>query len=146
MKLVEEYQEDLRQKKLVDGWGRTWTRNYVPEHIARLNEEPIGKIYPKNNYVFSRHLPLKNHPEFRIDVEFEMTDKSPYFRMWTDDLKYGDHLEIVFDGKTKRGQKCSKQCFVIKDIDRLRAEWRRNHPEENVINDVFKEFMEDLNE
>lgn len=129
--LKEEY---LKQKKLEDGWGKEWNSNYIPNHIIELNKKPKGIVYPKNNYVYSRHLPLKNHPEYRLDVEFELIDDSPYLRMWTDDLKYSDYLEIVFDNK--------KQCFVIKGIDKLRADWRKNHPDEDVIDDVFDEFTE----
>jgi hypothetical protein len=114
-------------KKLVDGWGKEWNRNYIPEYIRELNENPIGVVYPKNNYVFSRHLPLKNHPEVRIDVEFEMIDKPPYYRMWTDELKYGERLEILFDNQ--------KQCFTIKDLDKLRKKWSKTHLE-NVVTDV----------
>jgi len=125
--------------RMIDGWGKEWNRTYIPEYIKELNNNPIGIVYEKDGWWFSRHLKLKN-ADFKIDVLFELIDKPPYYRMFTDDLKYGDHLEIIFDGKTRKGQVCSKQCFVIKNIDRLRAEWRKNHSEYNVIDDVFDDF------
>jgi len=41
------------------------------------------------------------------------------YRMYTDELRYGDFLEIAFDNK--------KQCFVVKDINRLKVEWNKEH-------------------
>ena len=115
MKKIEENLENLKQKKLVDGFGRGWNHNLIPEYIKELNSNPIGLEYQKDGWWFSKHLKLKN-ADFKIDVLLELIDKSPYYRMWTDDLKYGEHLEIIFSNK--------KQCFTIKDIDKLLDNWK----------------------
>jgi len=47
--------------------------------------------------------------------------KAGYCRMYTDDLKYGRNLEIVFDNK--------KQCFTIKNLAKLRKQWAERHAE-----------------
>lgn len=119
----------------VDGWGKPWKYTHIPEYIKELNSNPIGLEYEKDGIWFSRHLKLKNS-DFKIDVLFELIDKPPYYKMYTDDLKYGDHLEIIFDNK--------KQCFTIKGLDNLRAEWRKNHPEDNVIDDVFEGLIMEI--
>lgn len=114
-----------------DGWGKEWNRTYTPDYIKELNGNPIGLEYQKDGIWFARHLKWMN-TDFRIDVLFEFMDKPPYYRMFTDDLKYGDHLEIIFDKE--------KQCYTIKELDKLRAEWRKNHPDESVNDDIFDEF------
>ena len=35
-----------------------------------------------------------------------------------------------------------KQMYTIKNLDSLRAEWRKNHPGENVIDNVIENFVE----
>ena len=51
------------------------------------------------------------------------------YTMLTDDLKYRDDLEIIFDS--------NKQCFTIKNIDRLRLEWNERHSESvDSVNDL----------
>ena len=90
------------------------------------------KEYVKDGYLFSRHLKIKNS-DFRIYVLYEK-DSSGRYRMFTDDLKYGEHLEIFYDNK--------QQMYTIKNLDSLRAEWRKNHPGENVIDNVIENFVE----
>lgn len=106
-------------------------KKHVTTYIKKLNEKPIGVIYIRNCNWFLRHLNLKND-EIKIDVLIE-TYKSGRHKMFTDVLKYGPRQEIIFDKK--------KQCFTIKDLEKLRAEWRKSHPEEVIEDDVFEMFI-----
>jgi len=60
-----------------------------------------------------------------ICVTYEWDDKIEKYRMYTDDLKYRDHLEIV----EKEGLK----EFGIKDIENLREEYKNRHTNKDVI-------------
>jgi len=67
----------------------------------------------------ARELPLKNNPDFRIDVHYIHDGTRGGYRMYTDDTKYGEHKEIIFDK--------DKQYFVIRNIDRFRRRWNDTH-------------------
>jgi len=69
-----------------------------------------------NQIKMSRHLKVKNS-KFKIDVLFEWNGRT--YRMYTDDLIYGPHLEIVFSNE--------KQCLVIKDYNRIKTQYLKNH-------------------
>jgi len=118
--------------KNINGWGKTWNAGHVPECIKTLNRNPIGVKYTINGYRFSKHLKLKNS-EIEIDVLFEIFEGGG-LRMYTNNLKYGPMQEINFDKKN--------QCFTIKNLDKLRVEWRKNHPEDTIDDNVLDVFIE----
>ncbi len=115
-----------------DGWGKTCKYTDVPDYIKELNKNPIEIEYKNDDYWFSRHLKLENN-DFRIDVLFEINSDGTY-RMYTDDLKYGEHLEIIYDKDIG--------MFNVKGIKKLRDEWKRNHGESVVENvDVLERLL-----
>ena len=61
---------------------------------------------------YARGMPIRNS-NARIDVYYENG------RMFTDDLKYGPHLEVVFSNE--------KQCFVIKDYVKIKTQYLKKH-------------------
>ena len=68
-----------------------------------------------------------------LKIEY-YTDSERDYWIFTDDLKYRENQEIIFDDK--------KQCFTIKNLERLRNEWRKLHPDDVIEEKVFKNFME----
>ena len=40
-------------------------------------------------------------------------------RMFTNDLKYGNHLEIVFSNDA--------QCYIVKDLNNIKSRWLKKH-------------------
>ncbi len=90
-------------------------RNKNPRKI------PIKKQKIKVDSIwFARELPIHNS-NFKIDVLYEIWSDGHNYetRMFTDDLKYGSHLEIIFDNK--------KQMYTIKNLKKLREEWNKKH-------------------
>ena len=80
----------------------------------------------------SKHLKVKNS-KFKIDVLFEWDGHT--YRMYTGDLIYGPHLEIVFSNK--------EQCLVIKDYNRIKTQYLKKHGRsardiDNVIRRIVK--------
>ena len=69
-----------------------------------------------------------------MDVKYIFDKKAGRHRLFTDDLKYGSGLEIVFSNRS--------QCFVIKGLDRLRMEWNKLHSDMVRKNAVFEKFLE----
>lgn len=53
-------------------------------------------------------------------------------KMYTDSLKYGKHLEIIWNKETN--------CFTIKNLEKLREEWRKNKGKPT---DNFERFIEE---
>ena len=82
----------------------------------------------------ARELPLKNNPDFSIDVHYIYDAKKGGYRMYTDDTKYGRHQEIIFD--------IDKHCFTIKNLDRLRKNWNKTHKDKvkRVMDRFFDKF------
>lgn len=124
--------ELMKRKNYVDGYGKTWKYDYIPEYIKELNSNPIGINNDINEYWSARELKIKND-EFKIDILYEIKEGGVY-RRFTNDLKYGDRQEIIFDNKN--------QCYTIKHLDKLRAEWRIVHPKGKVIENMFEMFKE----
>lgn len=116
----------------IDGWGKPWKYARIPEYIKELNTNPIGIEHERNGWWFSREMKLKND-NFKVDVLYEIDD-SGKCRLYTDDLKYKQKCEIIFDKDI--------QCFTIKGLDNLRTEWRKTYPEENVLDRVFEKLIE----
>ena len=87
-----------------------------------------------NKEIIIDDIPIKNSNR-TLDVYYELDKTQCKYRMFTDALKYGSHLEIVFSN--------SKQCFAIKDFYRIKENWLKKHgqPERDVDN-VIKNFMD----
>ena len=68
-----------------------------------------------------------------IEYYFELDDAGDV-RMFTDELIYGDHLEIVFSKQ--------KQCFVIKNLSKLRETWNMKHSATKADEDQLVYFSE----
>ncbi|KYK34133.1 MAG: hypothetical protein AYK22_05875 [Thermoplasmatales archaeon SG8-52-3] len=117
--------------RLLDGFGRLWKYNHIPNYIKELNKHLLDAQFSMDQHRFYGHMKLKNY-EFGIDVLI-VTNKNGIHRIYTCVSKYGSILEIIFDKK--------KQCFTIKNLDKLRAEWRKSHSEEDVKDNVFENFI-----
>jgi len=78
-------------------------------------------------------LPLISNPDFRIDVHYIYDGRNGGYRMYADDTKYGEHKEIIFY--------IDKQCFTIKNLDRLRRNWNETH-KDKVKRDIGRFFDE----
>lgn len=106
-------------------------RDINPRKVRSKKSKP--KL--KESIWFARHLPLHNG-DFRIDVLYEIYSDGSY-KMYTDDLKYGDHLEIVYDS--------DKQMFTIKNLAKLRQEYYRKQGEDVITNvDSLKRFKDEM--
>jgi len=66
-----------------------------------------------------------------IDVIYQWNDGNDSYKMYTDDLKYEDNLEIIFD--------VDKNCFVVKKLEKIKEKWNSDH---GISNDPFDNFME----
>jgi len=96
------------------------------------DECELYKDYKHPAIKFSRHLSLLNHPNIRIDVIYEWDNKRAEYRMYTDDLRYKDKLEIVFDN--------DKNIFVIHRLDKIKEKWNLTHGISNNPLDKFLEY------
>jgi len=84
----------------------------------KINEE--SKVKDEDKHIkCARALPIKIHPEFRIDVHYIFDDNQQKYRMYIDDLKYKRRMEIIYSN--------DKKCFVIKSIEYYRNEWNTTH-------------------
>ena len=54
-----------------------------------------------------------------IEIYFESDKKKGGYKIFTDELKYGDHLEVVFSD--------TKQCYVVKGLIALKRKWYKQH-------------------
>ena len=105
--------------------------------INPRNAKPKSKKKVKitDRIWFARHLPI-HKGDFRIDVLYELYNDGSY-RMYTDDLKYGDHLEIVFND--------DKQMYSIKDLDKVRSEYYAKQDKDVVTNvGSFERLIDEL--
>ena len=101
---------------------------HSPIHLSGTNEDKL---------MFSR-LKVRGLDRY-IDITYEWHKPTRKYRMFTDELKYGDHLEIVCD---KRNQN-----YTVKYLDKLRAEWRKKHPNVKeciVEDDVLEGFIQEV--
>lgn len=64
-------------------------------------------------------MPIKNS-SLKLVVKYVVTNEGE-LRMFTDDLKYGDNLEVVFDKK--------QQTYTVKNLEKLRKQWNETHAE-----------------
>jgi hypothetical protein len=117
------------------------SKDDIIKQIKRDTEKQGLKsaILPKEDWHIkcARALPLKNHPTFWIDVHYIFDEEIGKYRMYTDDTKYGERMEIIFDNE--------KQCFTIKNLDKLRKKWNETHKDE-VKRDIDRDFDEFLKE
>ena len=66
------------------------------------------------------NLPIKDSDR-RLDVYHKYDFNQELYRMFTDELRYSPNLEIIFNKDS--------QCFTIKDLDKLRTNWNKTHPD-----------------
>jgi hypothetical protein len=84
------------------------------DRVTRTSKKKKTKPVLKDRICFARHLPVNGNKDTKLDVLYELYSDGSY-RMYTDDLKYGEHLEIVYDDV--------KGMFTIKGLEGLREEW-----------------------
>jgi hypothetical protein len=102
------------------------------DKVTRTTKSTKPKPTLKESIWFARHLPIRG-TNFKIDVLYEFYSDGSY-KMFTDDLKYGDHLEIVYDK--------SIGMYNVKNISKLREEYYRKQSEDVVSDvDALKEFI-----
>jgi len=80
---------------------------------------------------------LRKHPEYEAEIIYMHDEKQKKYRMFTTSTRYGEFIEVIYNK--------DKGCFTIEKLDGLRAEWRKSHPEEVVQDDVFEEFIKEVN-
>jgi len=68
-----------------------------------------------------------------IEYYFELDDAGDV-RMFTAELIYGSHLEIIFSKQ--------KQCFVIKNYEKLKKQYWQKHNGSNPVDNCFCELLE----
>ncbi|MCK5635979.1 MAG: hypothetical protein KAH91_01055 [Thermoplasmatales archaeon] len=104
-------------------------RDLVPRKPKSKKSKPVLK----HKYLYGKHLPLHNNPNVKIDVEYHIWSDEIY-RMYTDDLKYGDHLEIVFNND-----------YTIKYLDKVRSEYYAKQDSDVVTNvGSFERLIHDM--
>lgn len=73
-----------------------------------------------------------------IDILYIWDENKNEYRMHTNELKYQEWCEIL--GKFAANDK--KQHFVVRDIKRLRKDWKKLHPEDtSKMDDGFEIFV-----
>ena len=92
----------------------------------------MNNLKVKHQCIFNGFLKIKNN-DMKIPITFEY-DKNKGYRIFTDALKYGDHLEIIYCNK--------KGCYVIKNLNHLRDQWNKTHNESTDSDQDFKDFLE----
>ena len=98
---------------------------------TKLRRDP-----PKDEWKIkcARHLKLKGS-NFKIDVLYEWDPVQKKYRMFTDDLRYSSHLEIVYSDKTA--------CFTIKNLYKLRERWYKEQGKPvRDIDNTIKKYLE----
>ena len=76
------------------------------------------------------YMKVKNQDRY-IDITYEWDENKKLYRMYTDSLKYGNKLEVVFGN--------DENCFVIKNLDKLKEKWNTDH---DISNDPFDQLLE----
>jgi hypothetical protein len=109
----------------------------MKEDIKHRGIKPA--VPPKEDWYIkcARAIPLKNNPDFKVDVHYIFDEKQGKYRMYTDDTKYGERKEIIFDNK--------KQCFTIKNLNKLRKKWNKAH-KDKVKGDEDEDFNKFIKE
>ena len=70
----------------------------------------------------------------KVEVLYEYDEHQQKYRLFTDEVKYGKHLEVIFSNE--------KQCFVIKDFYKLKERWYKTHGKSvKDVDDTIKNFL-----
>ena len=81
------------------------------------------------------HMKIKKsryQPSSKLGVQVFLDTKTA--RMWTDDLRYGPGLEVVYSKE--------KTCFTVKNLNKIRERWLKKHGR-NVkdVDNVIKKYL-----
>jgi len=64
-----------------------------------------------------RNKPQPISSKLGVQVKYIFDNSTKKYRMYTDDLRYGDNLEVIF----------SNDKFVIKDYYKIKERWLKKH-------------------
>ncbi len=110
--------------------------NEVEIKEIKMFKTKLRRDPPKDEWKirYARHLKLKSL-NFKIDVLCEWDPVQEKYGMFTDDLKYGSHLEIIYSNKTT--------CFTVKNLYKLGEKWYQQHgiPMKDIDNTI-KKYLE----
>lgn len=84
-------------------------------------------------YKLAHELKVANSDR-RIDIYLEYDEGLKKYRTFTDELKYGDHLEVIFNKETN--------MYTIRDLDKLRKKWKMAHGEPTDPLEIFRDEYE----
>lgn len=95
--------------------------------------KPI-ESYKNNENIIRSTMPIQHPKKGRttIDIYYIWDPNWKEYRIFTDECKYGEMMEIVFSNQ--------KQCFVIKDLDKYKPqkkEKKENHEVPKVSRSSF---------
>ena len=80
---------------------------------------------------------IRKNPEYEVEIVYIHDEKQHGYRMFTTSTRYGEFVEVNYDK--------DNGYFTLKVLDKLREEWRKIHPEDFVQDDVFEDFIMEVN-
>lgn len=101
-----------------NSFEKTIRQEQVPERKNNLKSNPKKIRYKWNGIWLTKCSELKTY-EIKINVLYEIYNDGR-MKWFTDDLIFGPRQEIIFDPKLNQ--------HTIKNLEKLRAKWRKNHP------------------
>jgi hypothetical protein len=115
-------------------------------NAKRIFNEFINSTEPDDNRVVLGQLEaihydsnMKKHKlNINIEVMYIWDKRRQEYRLFTNELKYGDFIELIFESKTPKDKKCARQCYTVKNLDKLKKQWRKEHPDDKNIPDSVK--------
>ena len=66
-----------------------------------------------------------------IDIIYEWDEDSKKYKIYTDETIYGNRQEIIYSNEV--------DCFVIKNIKKLKEKWNEDH---GISDNPFDKFLE----
>lgn len=91
--------------------------------------------YPNHPIRCGNKINIKDS-NLKINVILEWSPTFKKYVMYTDDLKYGDKLEIVFDK--------IKNIYSIKNLEKIKEKWNKKHGISNNPLEIFLELEDGM--
>jgi len=84
--------------------------------------------------IYASKMKLQHYPK-SIDSYYEYNKSDKKYHIYTDELKYGNHLEIVYSNQDS--------CFVIKDFFALKEKWYKKYGKSKKdVDNVIEKYLE----
>jgi len=105
----------------------------INPRVPKVKNKYIGFKKPaKEDNVFFGRVKIKGKNRF-IDIVYEWDSNQHKYRIFTDELKYGNHIEII---ENINGD------YEVKNLEKLRRDWNSKYNIKPSGDDVFEDMIE----